>query len=373
MATDPEISSTDAQPGIQAEKADTQPGTSPGKAKRVLDIVLRYGIPLIVSILLCKLLFDGMDWNEMVQIIREQCHFQWIALTLLISIFSHIFRAMRWRIQLRAIGVNPPLFTLVLSIFGTYAVNLVLPRLGEIWRSGYIARRQDAPFSKVFGSMVADRLADTVTVLLLTIVTFILAAGALSQYFSTTHGLEGIGRMLASPWLWVAIVAYIAILWWMLTCKTLRRLQDFVRGLWNGFAAIFTMPGKVRWLILTVCIWGCYFSQLYVAFFAFDFTAEIVSQHSALAVLVAFVFSSLSMGVPSNGGIGPWQWSIIFALGIYGATGPGPAAFANLVMGAQTSLLILLGIFTFVCIAIDKKSSKHNDRSLNSDKNKNIA
>ena len=159
--------------------SEMQPGTSHGKAKRVLGITLRYGIPLIVSILLCKLLFDGMDWNEMVQIIREQCHFQWIALALTISIFSHIFRAMRWRIQLRAIGVNPPLFALVLSIFGTYAVNLVLPRLGEIWRSGYISRRQDAPFSKVFGSMVADRLADTVTVLLLTIVTFILAAGAL--------------------------------------------------------------------------------------------------------------------------------------------------------------------------------------------------
>ena len=346
-------------------------------ARRAIGITLRYGIPLVVSILLCKLLFDGMDWDDMVSIIRDQCRFQWIALALGISIFSHIFRAMRWRIQLRAIGVNPPLFALVLSIFGTYAVNLVLPRLGEIWRSGYIARRQDAPFSKVFGSMVADRLADTVTVLLLTVTTFILAAGALSQYFSTTHGLEGIGRLLASPWLWAAFATFIALLWWMLACKTsnkaLCRFQDFVRGLWKGFAAIFTMPGKVRWLVLTVCIWGCYFLQLYVAFFAFDFTAEIVSQHTALAVLVAFVFSSLSMGVPSNGGIGPWQWSIIFALGIYGLA-KGPAtAFANLVMGAQTALLILLGIFTFVCIAIGKKSAKGNNETLISDKNKNIA
>lgn len=354
---------------MSAETETTPTTATPNKAKRALGITLRYGIPLVVSILLCKLLFDGMNWNDMVSIIRDQCHFQWIALALFISIFSHIFRAMRWRIQLRAIGVNPPLFALVLSIFGTYAVNLVLPRLGEIWRSGYIARRQDAPFSKVFGSMVADRLADTVTVLTLTIVTFILAADALSKYFSTTHGLEGIGRMLTSPWLWIAIVTFDVILWRMLTCKTenktLSRLQDFVRGLWNGFAAIFTMPGKVRWLILTVCIWGCYFLQLYVAFFAFDFTADIVTQHTALAVLVAFVFSSLSMGVPSNGGIGPWQWSIIFALGIYGLA-KGPAtAFANLVMGAQTALLILLGIFTFVCIAIDKKSSKHNDKPLN--------
>ena len=99
MATESEMSQTDTKADIQ-----TQAGTPPSKAKRVLGIILRYGIPLIVSILLCKLLFDGMDWDEMVQIIREQCHFQWIALALLISIFSHIFRAMRWRIQLREIG-----------------------------------------------------------------------------------------------------------------------------------------------------------------------------------------------------------------------------------------------------------------------------
>ena len=41
------------------------------------------------------------------------------------------------------------------SIFGTYAVNLVFPRLGEVWRTGYIAQRQKAPFTTVFGSMVA--------------------------------------------------------------------------------------------------------------------------------------------------------------------------------------------------------------------------
>ena len=42
-------------------------------------------------------------------------------------------------------------------------------------------------------------------------------------------------------------------------------------------------------------------------------------------------------------------------------------------MGAQTALLILLGIFTFVCIAIGKKSAKGNNETLSSDKNKNIA
>ena len=141
--------------------------------------LLKFGVPVVISVGLCWLLFRDFDFREMWRLIRTECHFGWIGLGLAISIGSHIFRAMRWQIQLRALGVNPPLFYLVLSIFGTYAVNLVFPRLGEVWRTGYIAERQHAPFTTVFGSMVADRLADTVTVALLTIFTFIVASGSL--------------------------------------------------------------------------------------------------------------------------------------------------------------------------------------------------
>ncbi len=108
---------------------------SGGKMRRILGYALKYGVPLLVTVLLCKLLFYGVDFDEMMDIIRRQCDFSWIGLALVIAVFSHIFRAMRWRIQLRALGIDVPLFPLVLSIFGTYAVNLVLPRLGEVWRT----------------------------------------------------------------------------------------------------------------------------------------------------------------------------------------------------------------------------------------------
>lgn len=333
------------------------------RGRRWLGYLLKYGVPLVVTVLLCKLLFDGVDFNEMVDIIRRECDYRWILLMMAISILSHVFRAMRWGIQLRALDVKVPLFPLVLSIFGTYAVNLVLPRLGELWRTGYIARRQDAPFATVFGSMVADRLADTVTVALLTVVTFFLATGQMHTYLGgNAEALDKYLALLRSPWLWAALVGCIVLAWlvffrWRTSNRVIVKIQGFVRGLWHGFAVIASMPGKGRWLLLTVAVWGCYFLQMYVTFFAFPFTEAIVSQYGALAVLVVFVLSSLSMGVPSNGGIGPWQWSVILGLGLYGLAKEPATAFANLVMGSQTLLLILLGIFTFVCIAIRKRQN----------------
>lgn len=328
-----------------------------------LRTLLKYVVPLVITVGLCYLMFTGIDFKEMIAIIRRDCNFSWIALALCISILSHVFRAMRWRIQLRALGIESPLFALVLSIFGTYAVNLVFPRLGEIWRTGYIAQRQQAQFTTVFGSMVADRLADTVTVGLLTLVTFMLASKALITYFAdNADTVDRLTGFATSPWLWLAIASLAALVWWFLTHKStnskVQKIRQQVHELWQGFAVIATMPGKGRWLLLTAGLWGCYFVQLYVAFYAFPFTREVLAQHGILASLVAFVLSSISMGVPSNGGIGPWQWAIIFALGIYGLGQAQAAAFANLVLGTQTMLLILLGLFTFGCIALDKRRHK---------------
>ena len=125
------------------------------KRSNILSKAFKYIIPLLISAGLCYILFTGVDFNQMMlQITRQGSRLWWIALTLSIAVFSHIFRAMRWNIQLRALGINAPLSTLVDSIFGTYAVNLVLPRLGEVWRTGFIAQRQNVSFTKVNGSMI---------------------------------------------------------------------------------------------------------------------------------------------------------------------------------------------------------------------------
>lgn len=333
----------------------------------IVSYLLKYGLPLVITVGLCWLLFHNINFGEMMEIIRRDCNFWWIGLTLVISVFSHIFRAARWQIQLRALGINASLWELTLSIFGTYAVNLVFPRLGEVWRTGYVAAQQKAPFTTVFGSMVADRLADTVTVALITAATFLIAGSQLMEYLSqNSEGYNGIVSLLTSPVLWVAVIAVLVIVWRVFVRfpqnKIIAKIRGLWNGLWEGFAVIVSMPGKGRWLLFTCLVWGCYFFQLYVAFFSFPLTAEVVDRYGITAVLVCFVLSSISMGVPSNGGIGPWQWAVIFGLSLYSAGIPGltreyATSFANLVMGMQTLLLIVLGLFTFASISLSRKKT----------------
>lgn len=337
------------------------------KKKSPLAAVLKFAIPMIISVGLCWLLFRDFDFSAMWRTITTECRFGWIALGLGLAVFSHIFRALRWQIQLKALGVDPPFFFLVLSIFGTYSVNLVFPRLGEVWRTGYIAARQHAPFTTVFGSMVADRFADTLTVLLLTLVAFALASGSIMEYLGQNEETyRWLMSLLASPWLWAAFMALVAFCWWFMKRKNgnslVKKIQTAVVELWQGFIVVLKMPGRGRWLLWTVGIWGCFFLQMYVALKGFGFTQDILDRYGMTAALVVFVLSSVSMGVPSNGGIGPWQWAVIFGLGIYGLDAARAGAFANLVLGCNTLLLIVLGLFTFICIAVDRHSMSSSSK-----------
>lgn len=336
--------------------------TSKGKGHKGLRDIIKYVIPLIISVGLCYLLFTGIDFEEMKTIIRDQCNFTWIGLALAVAVLSHVMRALRWNIQLRALGIKAPLYALIYSIFGTYAVNLVFPRLGEVWRTGYIAQRQHAAFTTVFGSMVADRLADSVTVLLLTALAMVLGSGEIMSFLRENgESYQAIASFLSSPWLWISVAVCIAALWWFLAHKPKSPFMQKVRAalieLWQGFAVIAKMPGKGRWLLYTVGLWGCYFLQMYLAFFAFPFTEGVLARYGVTAAFVTFVLSSISMGVPSNGGIGPWQWAVIFGLGIYAVPRGEAAAFANLVLGCNTLLLIALGIITFAGIALDRRKT----------------
>ena len=170
-----------------------------------------------------------------------------------------------------------------------------------------------------------------------------------------------------TSWVFWALVALalagVAAIWLIVKSKAeqglVAKLRTLILNLWDGLASISRMEGKWLFLLYTVLIWTCYYLQLYIASFAFTFTAQM----GVVPILVLFVLSSLGMAVPSNGGLGPWQFTIIFGLAIYGV-GSLPlstpynaqaSAFAWLVWGVQTMLLIALGIYAFVSMEIDRR------------------
>lgn len=336
--------------------------------RKILSVALRWLLPLALTCLLLWVLFRKVDFAEMMSIISTGCDYWWILAAMLLSIVSHVIRASRWQIQLASLSIRPPFMALCCSIFGCYALNLVFPRLGEVWRVTYISRRQKAPFTTVFGSLVADRLCDTLAVASLTLLTFIVANSAINSFLVKYPVGRDAMALLSSPWLWGAAVAAVAIGFMLFRIfrhtTFVGRLTQWSRELWQGFATVATMPGRTRFFLLTLALWACYYVQLYVAFFAFPFTRRLCADpHLAYGLtpcLLAFVLSSIGMAIPSNGGLGPWNLAIMFGLAVYGISDTQGTAFSILQWSGQTVMLIILGIYTMAYIAFQNRPQPKN-------------
>lgn len=345
------------------------------KGKRLREVggyAVRWLLPMALTVLLVSYMFRKVNFSDMWQLVTHGVDYWWILCAMLISVMSHMARAARWRLQLRALGIDPPFMALCCSIFGTYALNLLFPRLGEVWRCTYIARRQKAPFTEVVGSMVGDRLADLFSVLTLTLLAFILATPAIEDFLIKYPVGRGAVDAARNPMVWIAVAAAAIIVWSIFhfgrASRPVAKTRQWIAQMWHGFAVITRMKGKTTFFLWTLAIWGCYYIQLYVAFYAFDFTRALCTAQYAwglIPCLVAFVLSSIGMAIPSNGGLGPWNIAIMFGLAIYGVADSQGSAFSMLQWSGQTLMLIILGIFTMIYISFSNKTANNNTTANN--------
>ena len=331
--------------------------------KKILGYLFQYILPIAFTVLLLVYLFHKVNFGEMMEMLRHGVDYWWILLAMGISIFSHVFRAARWQLQLNALNVRPPFMALCCSIFGCYALNLVFPRLGELWRCTYISSTKKNSFTTVLGSMIADRAADTIMVATLFIFSLIVAAPAIHQFLDKYPVGQNFIHLISQFWFWAAVVGggilFVVLFYIFRHHSYMLKVKEIALNIWQGIIVIAKMKGKVKFLIFTLCIWGCYYIQLYVAFYAFDFTRTLCHTPGLAAgltpCLVAFVLSSISMAIPSNGGLGPWNIAIMFALAIYGVNDAEGTAFSMVQWSGQTVMLIILGIYTMGYISFSRK------------------
>lgn len=353
-------------------------GTTPaGKhenlLKRYIGSGLKYIIPLAISVCLVVWLFSKVDFHEVMHTIRDGCDFFWIGVMMVITAGSHMIRGVRWGLQLRAAGVpRMPVVCEWCTIWGAYALNLVFPQLGEGWRCVYVSRREKAPLSTVIGTDVGDRGSDFVVIIVLFALALVVSHPEIEDFITRYSFGRDIDDLAHSFWLWVGAGTIIAALW--AVCHYLKyyswvmKLDNDLGNVWRGFKVIFTMKGRWTYLVLTLCIWTCYFFETYCCFLVFPFTRHLMGQpgmaYGFLPGLVVFVFGSCSMAVPSNGGLGPWNVAVMFALSLFGITNTEGTAYSMVMWSMQSATYIVLGIFSACYIAagnrvLKKKKAPH--------------
>ena len=186
--------------------------------KAILRTFLKIILPLAFGCLLLWYLYSKMDIGEIWNVIRKGVRYEIILFSLLFGLGANIVRGLRWGLLIRSLGDKVKTCNVIYAVLGNYAVNLVLPRVGEVWRCGMITKYDKIPFTRLLGTLLIDRVSDTIMVGLITMSIIIFNFDFFHSFFAKNPALlDGFQSMFNSIWIYVAGVIFIAGIWFIFT------------------------------------------------------------------------------------------------------------------------------------------------------------
>jgi len=313
------------------------------------------------------------DLNKMFGEFRT-ANYYWIGLAAIVGTLSHVARAARWNIIIKSMGYKTRLSTTFYAVMIGYFANMVVPRLGEVSRCGVINKNSKIPFNILLGTVVAERIFDSLCLLLLIILVvffqFEFLKGFLNKYILHPLSLSFENNYIT--FIIVAVIIIVVIICLYVLYKTFNKhlknkpfyfkLKRVFIGFAEGIKAIVHIKQKWAFIILTIAIWTLYFLMPFLCFFSLKDT-------SGLGVSAGFtilVMGSLGMVAPVPGGIGAYHFIIITTLvQLFAINSASATSFAYISHTSQMVLVAVLGLFSFAVLFLRNKKVKSENNENN--------
>jgi uncharacterized protein (TIRG00374 family) len=330
-----------------------------GKLKMHVIKFLKIIIPLVLGLFILYILYRKTDFTNLWETIRTA---NWTVLFISIPfcLAANTIRALRWRLIILPLAYTPRRSNLIYAVLGSYAVNFAIPRGGEIWRCTVIASKEKISLSKLIGTLLVDRIFDMLMVILILLLAFLLNVKAFYEYAHHINLPEISFSTAFYAGLFAAVAVIVFVFIRFRKNKYIKKIHDFFVNLWKDMLSIKKMEEKGRFLIYTLAIWVLYFFYFYLTFYAFDFTFHL----GISAGIFVFAINSLSMGIPSNGGLGPWQAATVFGLSIFAVGNAQATAFATTVFAVQSIGVVLTGLWGIGMLSLRKGSGKEASKTI---------
>lgn len=313
-------------------------------------------LPFVLGLGILWWMYRGTNWSDFGHYVLHEMNWWWMLLSLAFGILPQMARAWRWKMALEPLGEHPRRTSCIDAIFMSYAASLVIPRVGEVTRCGTLKTSDGVSFTKSLGTVVTERLVDSLLMLLFTGIAFLLQLPMFLRFLKETntnvgdllYRFTGTGYIVTFICLVAALIAGVVAI---RRFSFFKKGRDMLRDMWEGVLSLRKVRNLPLYLFYSVLIWVGYFLHFYIAFFCFDFTAHL----SIGAAFLIFCVGTFAVLVPTPNGAGPWHFAVKTMLVLYGVAETQAIMFALTVHTIQTALVVLLGAFGWARINSKRK------------------
>ena len=324
--------------------------------KTILTNIAKIIAPILLGGAILYWMYRGEDFLRLKHVLLEEMNWMWMLLSFPFGILAQLFRGWRWKQTLEPIDEHPRTSTSIYAIFLSYAVSLIIPRLGEFTRCGVLKRYDGCSFSKALGTVVTERAIDTLLMGTVAGLTLLFQLSVFGTFFSQTGtSLDTIlERFSLTGYLVTAICAVAILILLHILFQSLNiysKVKATASGIWQGGISLKDVKNLPLFIFFTIGIWISYFLHYYLTFFCFEATS-----HLGLAcALVTFVVGSIAVIVPTPNGAGPWHFAVKTMLILYGVVDEYALYFVLIVHTVQTMLVVALGIYAWAALSFTKR------------------
>lgn len=329
--------------------------------KRLLSI-LQLLLFLGLGIFLVVWIYRGLT-PEQVQKCKtafSNAHWSYVGFLILFGFLALYFRSLRWKLLMKPMGFAPRTSNTLAAVTIGYLANLAFPRLGEVLKCGILNRYEKLPVDKLVGTIIVERLFDTVCLLLILAGTVLAQLGLLRSFFFTNLQAPLQAKVGHIAW-WIPVLLVVMLSMaavvgfkWLLKNKE-SKLGKFIFGLGDGIKSIAQMEKKWLFIAYTIGIWGSYATVQYIAFFTLNETSQLP---------VGAAFSCMTFGsfgvIATQGGLGAYHFIIQSILSLYGLAKEYGFAYAWISWGVQNLVFVMGGFFALLYLPFANKNVKSN-------------
>ena len=311
---------------------------------------LRYITSILLTTGFLYFAFRGTNFSN-VYASMKGANYWWILVTFGFLVASHVVRAWRWRYLLEPIKPDIGMRNLVSGVMVGYMVNNVLPRAGELVRPYTIGKLEGIPKSAAFGTIVVERIIDTISFLILVAVVPLVYNGPLRETFPWLDNARVAISVFTFAFIAVLVVLVIRRDWTdnMITFATKilpRRIAELVERLTHDFLDGFLFLKQPKHFLLllvqSIAVWYLYICMVHSAFFAFDLNLDFN------AAIVIQAISSIGIAVPTPGGAGSYHMFASQSLSkLFGVPGEVALSYATVTHGFGFIGIMIIGLYFF--------------------------
>ncbi len=244
------------------------------RMKKLLKKTLKLILPIVLGGFILYWVYRDFDFSRVGEVLRHGTNWWWMLFSLLFGVLAQVFRGWRWRQTLEPLDAFPKRSDCVNAIFISYAASLVVPRIGEVSRCGVLAKYDNVSFAKSLGTVVTERLVDTLTIFLITGITVLLQMPVFVTFLENTGTkIPSFTYLLTSVWFYIVLFCFIGVVVLLYYLrKTLffyERVKGFVLNIWEGIMSLKGVRNIPLFIFYTLAIWACYFFHFYFTFYCF--------------------------------------------------------------------------------------------------------